>query len=498
MGLPGVPIRRWQVAAAAAIVAVVAIAVVVLVKVVAPSGSPVTDGPGPATHARACRGIQVRPGDDLQRVLDASSGGATICFAAGTYRLTEPLTPAGGQRLQAAPGAVLTGAVGLKGWEEAGLLWRARGALPAEPTLHGECVKGALCQYPETVYVDDRPLERVEDRQRVRPGRFWADYAANEIWIGDDPAGRVIEVARAAAAIEGAASGVAVEGFVIEKFANPAQRGAVHAEGGGWTIERNEVRANHGTGIHATGGRVRTNHIHHNGQLGLLGTGDGQLVEANEIDHNNTAGFSALWEAGGTKFAGTDGLLIRANNVHHNTGPGLWTDINNIRTTIERNVVHANTSHGIFHEISYRAVIRDNQVTDNGRAEPLSGWGGAGIRVAASPDVEIHGNVLAGNQNAIMLVQQEREDWPSPHGAHLIRNIEVRDNDVTLAPSQLTGQVDDTTSGASYGHNIRFHDNTYRLTSPDAEAFAWQGAAWDPLTWQQRFDQDASSTFTTG
>ena len=62
----------------------------------------------------------------------------------------------------------------------------------------------------------------------------------------------------------------------------------------------------------------------------------------------------------------------------------------------------------------------------------------------------------------------------------------------------MTGQVDDTTSGASYGHNIRFHDNTYRLTSPDAEAFAWQGAAWDPLTWQQRFAQDASSTFTTG
>ena len=140
------------------------------------------------------------------------------------------------------------------------------------------------------------------------------------------------------------------------------------------------------------------------------------------------------WEAGGTKFAGTDGLLIRANNVHHNTGPGLWTDINNIRTTIEHNVVHANTSHGIFHEISYRAVIRDNQVTDNGRAEPLSGWGGAGIRVAASPDVEIHGNVLAGNQNAIMLVQQEREDC-RPRIGPPHPNIEVRDNDVTLALS---------------------------------------------------------------
>jgi hypothetical protein len=304
-------------------------------------------------------------------------------------------------------------------------------------------------------------------------------------------------VARAPAAIAGPARNVTVEGFVVEHFANPAQRGAIQSDGGGWTIRGNEVRANHGTGIHATGGRVLANHIHHNGQLGLLGTGDGQLVEGNEIDHNNTEGFSPLWEAGGTKFARTDSLVVRGNNVHHNNGPGLWTDINNIRTTIEHNVVHANTSHGIFHEISYSAVIRDNRVTDNGRAEPLPGWGGAGIRVAASPDVEIHGNRLADNQNAIVLVQQRRGDWPSPHGAHLLRNVDVHDNQVTLSADQLIGQVDDTGSAASYGRNIRFHDNTYRLGSPAAEVFTWQGSEWDPARWRERFGQDVTSTFTS-
>jgi Right handed beta helix region len=366
--------------------------------------------------AEPCRGAPVRPGDDVQRALDAASSGATVCLAAGTYRLAAPLTPADGQRLLAAPGAVLTGAVRLDGWQQEGLLWHVRGQLSVEPYLHGECATGTLCQHAEAVYLDDRSLERVGSRELVGPGRFWADYHANEIWIGDDPTDRVVEVARAPAAITGGAKDVVVRGFVIEKFANPAQRGAVHAEGGGWRIERNEVRANHGTGIDATGGKVLDNHIHHNGQLGLAGTGDGLLVEGNQIDHNNTAGFSPRWEAGGTKFTRTDGLVIRGNRVHDNLGPGLWTDINNIRTTIERNVVHANTSHGIFHEISYRAVIRDNQVTDNGGAEPLPGWGGAGICVAASPDVEIYGNSLAGNQNAIMLMQQQRDDWPSPHG----------------------------------------------------------------------------------
>jgi hypothetical protein len=501
MGLLGVPIRRWPIVVGAVVTVAVAVAVLVLARSAPPeppTGGGTAAAAGPARAATPCQGTQVRPGDDPQGALDASPAGATICFAAGTYRLAAPLRPSDGQRLQASPGAVLDGAVALEGWRRDGPAWRARGGLPATPDRHGECASGTLCQYREAVYLDGRPLRRVEGRRLVGPGRFWADYPGDQVWIGDDPAGRSVELARAPAAVAGPAHDVEVEGFVIEQFANPAQAGAVQADGGGWTIAHNEVRRNSGTGVHATGGRVLANHIHHNGQLGLLGTGGGQLVEGNEIDHNNTAGFSDLWEAGGTKFARTDGLVIRGNNVHHNVGPGLWTDINNIRTTIEGNLVHANTSHGIFHEISFQAVIRDNRVTDNGRAEPLSGWGGAGIRIAASADVEVVGNALAGNQNGIMLVQQRRDDSPSPHGAHLIRNVEVRDNDVTLAPEELTGQVDDTGSGASYGRGVRFRDNTYRLPASDAQVFAWEGKTWDPSAWRQRFDQDASSTFTTG
>ncbi len=94
------------------------------------------------------------------------------------------------------------------------------------------------------------------------------------------------------------------------------------------------------------------------------------------------------------KWFDSTGLTVSDNKVHHNNGPGLWTDINNIQTIYERNFVHNNTSHGIFHEIGYNAIIRDNRVVDNGGAGRLSGWGDAGIRVAASRDVEIYGNVL--------------------------------------------------------------------------------------------------------
>jgi hypothetical protein len=69
---------------------------------------------------------------------------------------------------------------------------------------------------------------------------------------------------------------------------------------------------------------------------------------------------------------------------------------------------------------------------DNAGAEHLPGWRDAGIRVAASRDVEIYGNVLIGNTNAIMLIQQQRNDSPSKYGPHELDNIIIHDNDITM------------------------------------------------------------------
>ena len=443
-------------------------------------------------EAAACRGVRLRPGVDAQATLARHPEGASFCFSRGVYRLAAPLVPKARQRLVARPGAVLSGARVAKGWQRVAGRWRVAGQLPADPTAHGECADGGeSCRVAEAVFLDDRRLQRVARLADVGPGRVYADYQRNLIWLGDDPRGRAVEVARAEAAVAGRVQGVVVDGFVVERFANPAQHGAIHAEGRGWRIQRNEIRWNHGVGLFSVGARVRGNHVHHNGQLGLGGGGDDQLVEGNEIDHNNTEGFLPNWEAGGAKWVGTSGLVVRANNVHHNQGPGLWTDINNVDTLYEDNVVHANATHGIFHEISYRAVIRDNRVTDNGHGDPLPGWGGAGIRVAASPDVEVHGNLVAGNRNAIMLVQQVRTDSPSRHGPHELHGVDVHDNQVIM-PGGRTGIVDDTDEARSFGRGNRFRGNTYRLPAENGDVFAWQGQEWDWTAWTRRFGQDAT------
>ena len=130
-------------------------------------------------------------------------------------------------------------------------------------------------------------------------------------------------------------------------------------------------------------------------------------MQGNEIAFNNTAGFGPgpQSEAGATKFVFTNRLVVRDNFSHHNHGPGLWTDIDNNDCLYEGNRVEDNDWRGIFHEISYACVIRNNVVRNNGHSfpagTPLFVLEGAGILVNSSADVEIYGNVVEGNRNGI-------------------------------------------------------------------------------------------------
>jgi parallel beta-helix repeat protein len=242
---------------------------------------------------------------------------------------------------------------------------------------------------------------------------------------------------------------------------------------------------------------VRANHIHHNGQLGLGAGGvNGQLVEDNEIDHNNTARFSQRWEAGGAKWAETRNLSVRRNNSHDNGGPGLWTDINCIDVRFEGNTVSGNAGGGIRHEISYRAVIRNNRIRDNGGSNALNGWGSAGIEVAGSSDVEVDHNTVTGNSNGIVLAQQNRPDHPSPLGPHDLRDVWVHDNVITMTQG-VTGMVNDTGDDAYYEQGIRFERNSYRLPDPGMRAFAWRKGPWSFADWRRTLKHDVAGALIT-
>ena len=367
---------------------------------------------GPQATSAPAGAIILNPGDDVSSIVNAAPAGATFYFEAGVYRGVS-LWPKDGQTFIGAEGATLNGSDVLTGWTQSGNTWVVGGQTQAGPVFSGaEFVAGTERPgYPETVFIDNTPLKPVDALSKVVPGTFYFDYAADKIYIGDNPAGHTVEAGKVTDAFRGNATNVTVQNFVIEKYDPQVQEGAING-GQSWTIKNNEVRLNYAAGITAhDGSQVIGNYVHDNGELGVDGDGNNILVQGNELSSNGFwSGVSPYWSAGGLKFAETDNLVVRGNYSHDNNGSGLWTDIDNIHTLYEDNVVAHNTINGIQHEISYDAIIRNNTLVGNGYGD-TRGWAwGADLDIQNSQNVQAYGNRIdmTGGNNGIIQIQQNR------------------------------------------------------------------------------------------
>jgi parallel beta-helix repeat protein len=281
------------------------------------------------------------------------------------------------------------------------------------------------------------------------------------------------------------ANNVTVRGLEIRHYSSEDQYAPITARtyegaaaGIAWTVENCDLHHNSYAGLALSDGSIaRNNRIHDNGVIGIEVSWvreRGALVEGNEIYRNNTTGADEYHEAGGSKFGATENLIVRNNFVHHNNGPGLWTDTDNVNTLYESNVVEDNSGSGIFHEISYSATIRNNQVRGNGFRTRGWLWEG-GIMLAGSQGVKINGNILVDNYNGITLIQQNRGSGVL--GPYLLRNVTVRDN--TVVRSGRTGAVQDVGDQAIFTtRNITFQNNDYE----SVVGFSWADRS---LSWSQ-------------
>jgi parallel beta-helix repeat protein len=447
---------------------------------------------------RSCDGVTVTTSDDVQEVIDAHPPGTTFCLAAGIYRLEAPLEPKDGDALIGDQGTVLNGSKVLTGWRKNGSVWSTTGFLPAAPGNQGECLESApTCAYTEDVFVDKKRLNRVDSPSAVTAGTVYADYRSNVITIGDDPRDHLVEQAVAPSLVRALVDDVTVANLILEQAANEAQVGAVesrqaqpHRAGSGWRILQNEVRLNHGAGLgFADAATVTANFIHHQGQLGFGAWGAGSAVSNNEISFNGAAGYSPEWEAGGSKSWLTDHHTLTHNYVHDNWGPGLWADGGNMDTYYEDNKITDNWGAGIQHEISYDATIRHNQISGNGRRHKGWAWE-AGIQIQSSGGkrlIEIAYNVVEDNANGIALIDSGNRagDRPAPYGPHVVQNVWVHDNNITMSTGQTTGAVEDTGDPGIFttNHN-RFEANTYYLQSLTEPYFSWANADLDWSQWR--------------
>jgi hypothetical protein len=281
-----------------------------------------------------------------------------------------------------------------------------------------------------------------------------------------------------------------IRNVTVEKYSSVAEMGAIQGKGApGWIVENCEVRLNSGAGIViGAGGRVRGCNVHHNGQIGIAGQGKDILIENNRIWENNIHGFDFKWEAGGVKIVVSDGVVFRENHVHDNIGPGLWCDIDCRNVVYEGNLVERNHDAGIFHEISYKAIIRDNILRYNGFGHRQWFWGPE-ILVAASQDVDVYGNTLtvAVGGCGIVLVDQSRP--MKSGGKYKTRDNTVRSNQMHFEGAACAGGASDAKPGDENfaiirdGNNV-FDRNVYRVSQTSGPArFVWghESFDWDGL-----------------
>jgi parallel beta-helix repeat protein len=389
------------------------------------------------------------------------------------------------------PGTVINGSKLLTSFSRDGSYWVASGQTQQADPYTLDCIPETYtgCRYPEGVFYDDLSLRQETSLSQVGSGDFYFDYAADKIYVADDPTGHKVEASFVAEAIRGyaaAQANVTIKGLVVEKFANWSSD-KTHAiqTGNDWIVEGNEVRLNDGGGIKpATGSIVRGNNVHHNGRFGLTSAyQDNILIEGNEIAYNNDNDFD-FWGASGTKIWESSNVTFRNNYAHHNQGHGLWTDTNNIGIVFEGNTVVDNTGIGIFHEVSYDATIRNNVVKNNNTSKTGDTlWTGSQIQVYDSPHVEIYGNIVEALPGTHGIGLRDDERGSGEFGKWEIRDVYVHDNTIWMDDAGVTGLAGNRSLTEYASRGIVFEDNTYYVPSLVDEFWFWGVGLNAPLPW---------------
>jgi len=428
--------------------------------------------------------LVVQPAMDLAVLVADAVEGETFVLQPGVHR-GQMVEPKNGMSFIGMPGAVMSGAQILSGFSVNGDVWSLEDVAP-QGRNHGDCIDGyTACSLSQDLFMDGVMLWQVTQLNDLETGSWYWD--GDVVYVADDPTNRRIELSVTPYAFIGSADDIEIRGIEVEKYATPAQEGAIQSQapadgelGSSWAIADVEVSGIHGAGIRAGDQTIiRNAYVHHNGQLGVTGAGiTDLLIVDSEIAHNNIAGFQWQWEAGGVKVTDSTDVVFRGNSVHDNNGPGLWADLDTVNTLYEDNVVADNGGPGIFHEISGRAVVRRNILEGNGFTQTTWLWG-AGILVAASADVEVYENTLSSNANGITGIQQDRGE--GPYGPRLLVRLFVHHNTMNLGDGSV-GIVEDVGDNAVFNEfDNRFESNTY--VDASGRRYVWNNRDMNRSAW---------------
>lgn len=429
-------------------------------------------------------GNQAAPWATLAKAAEAAPAGGTVVLRGGTYRsdrviIANPLT------VQPFPHEQvwIKGSVEVTNWVQDGSVWRADGWTYAFPPLSSTPGGGAGCpddnlscaldpdhpeaDYRDMVFVDGQALRQVLRREAVAavtadsPATFYVDATAEQLVIGVDPSGRVVEATAYANGLEvtETATGAIVRGLGFAHYGETATR----LKGPGMTFEANTVIWNgvQGQVVNAAAENavVRGNTFAYNGRKGMTAFGPpGLLVEGNLVSHNNVERFRLAWDAAGMKLVPVADVVVRANLVQDNDANAIWLDNSATDATVVYNLVRGNEGIGIFFEVSRGAIIASNVAVENGM----------GIRVSGSSGVDVAHNTLARNGVDLNVYDNRRVNGSANEVA---AGIDYETRDVRITANVLAGAGAATTEATPTALLDATHDPCEGQAAPcnDAE-----------------------------
>ncbi len=436
-----------------------------------------------APQASAARVIHVSPlGSDgasgdasnpvrtVGRAVKMAAHGDVVEIASGNYH--ESVQVYGkAVHLRAAAGAnvVFDGAIPVNGWSASGGLWttawRTDFARASTPHVYKEQPESG---WPEQFFLDGVPLTEVTSRSAVVPGTFFHDPAADLVWIGDNPTGRLVEGSSLGWGIYlNKAHGSSLRNITVQRYATPyTHMAAVRAYSNDLVLDGVTARLNAYMGISVIGDRVDiVNSVaDRNGHLGIHAhLANDVSVRSTSIVGNNYQNFDAWHAAGGLKMTETAGITVIDSYVADNKGPGLWTDLDAHGVHMARNYVTRNARSGIELELSFDIVVVDNVVTDNAET---------GVWVLESHNPKVWHNALFANKRDIWVEDGPRSD---------VNNVELFANTLGgYGPGgpALLNVEDWTKARSASAMNVRADHNAYWLPPSAATRNVSMWADW--------------------
>ncbi|WP_433272143.1 LamG-like jellyroll fold domain-containing protein [Actinosynnema sp. CS-041913] len=315
---------------------------------------------------------------------------------------------------------------------------------------------------PQMVFLDGEPLRQVATREEVRAGTFFHDGPVDKTYLGSDPNGRRVEITARKSGLHffAGAEGSVVRGLGFAHYGSSQNQtkepAAVLAQAKGMVLEKNTLVRNAAAGllVNADDVRLTGNLVAENGANGINAHRSANLtVEQNRVLRNNTErlGYNLGYNLAGAGMNGTRlvGATVRDNVFEANYGNGFWCDLSCHDLTAVRNLIRANSHHGLLYKVSGPALLASNVLADNGMH---------GLIVLGSNKVRIYNNTAVGNGQGIGVQEDPRpfcpgDDDDCPTDAERAQGITWDTTETTVANNIIAGGTSTAPLFSTTDHN---------------------------------------------